>query len=200
MNVAHNSTGTAGLGESKREILSGQSWRELAIVHRINSTKLLACLNQIRNQIRRILDIYLGFRYVHDDISPLRAKLVMNVPKAAYALTSKKTTRRSWTRIRSRKQGHMKSFSIRPVDEWHILNRDERLSAVGASFRVSLHGEFRSILRPIESLFFVILPTVQKTLLPPVPQVPETTRAFLAGLGVQQSHDFRTGRFVEVYS
>ena len=124
----------------------------------------------------------------------------MHVRKAAYALISKETTRSIGTRIRSRKQTHVEGFPVRPVDEWHILNRDERLSAVGASFRVSLHGEFRSILRPIESLFFVILPTVQKTLLPPVPQVPETTRAFLAGLGVQQSHDFRTGSFVEVLS
>ena len=32
---------------------------------------------------------------------------------------------------------------------------------------------------------------VRKTLLPPVPQVPETTRTFLAALGVQQSHDSR---------
>src|ERR1019366_104159 len=73
----------------------------------------------------------------------------MHVRKAAYALISKETTRSIGTRIRSRKQTHVEGFPVRPVDEWHVFKRNKQFPAVIAPFHISLHGEFRLILRRI---------------------------------------------------
>ena len=129
--------------------LRGKPWLKLAIAHRINRAKFLVGLNKLRNKVSYILDRWLRTLDVDHKVFPVRAKLIMHVRKAAYLLISKKSARSTWTPTRPRKQIQVKVFSVRPVDKWRLLSSNKRFPSVAALIHVSLHGEFRSLLRRI---------------------------------------------------
>ena len=129
-------SGTAGLGEPMRQILSGQAGVQLAIVQRINAPKFLSGLDKFCNVVSRVLNGLFIAQDVNDKVLSLPPSLIVHVRKTAHDLAGQEFPGRVRPRSWSRKQAHMKGRAICPVNQGSFFEPNKRFSAVRTLFRV----------------------------------------------------------------
>jgi hypothetical protein len=147
-------TQTAGLGESMmvrsesvREMLTREARRKLVAVEGINCGKSLAFVNQLCNLVSCFFDLANYFFRVffcvqqddHKDEVGFGPDLIKGIAEATDELLQVKATRKSWTRIWSGIQRHVKGSSVRAIDNWsHLRASSESSPAMRAIAGVSI--------------------------------------------------------------
>jgi hypothetical protein len=178
--------------------LLGKAWQEPTRGEGVDTLELGASLKQFGKLIGSVFDLrkyrvqifYCAPAKYHQE-EVLRPNLIVRIGKVAHGLPFVKTTRQSGTRIRTRQQNEMEGLCVRAIDgRTSPTRRLESLSTVSALPRIPL--QLDSPAAPITSKTLTERSSpddrssVQKTLLPVVSQVVETTHASEVPLGVQQ--------------
>ena len=186
--------------------LDWKSWCELPAVETVDRSQSLARLQQLRKFVGRVFEltkyffrIFLGLSYYDGNRVVPGSELVMSVRKVTNELLGVEASRKSSSRIWSRKQRHVKAHSIGTIDERSLLrDSDKCFSAVRALRGVSLQRSTPVAGAISTKTVSEIDPKgdkwgVPKTLSPASPQTAETVWCGKAGFGVQQTLVFGIG-------
>jgi hypothetical protein len=203
----HQSTEFVQLSDRMIEMYLRKVREGLARIDNVRGVRLLTGFQQFRKFVRHIFDFrmpdFFSWAQHNDDNETIFGVGPIRIRKDAIHMLWRNATHRNWMRVWFGIQPQVKGSPVRAIDEWYFCMPSESDSAMRARVDVSLQGKaprLRERAKQVyQSCVAIGIALVQKTPSAAGSQLHETTRPSEVSLGVQKTHDFRTGSFVEVH-